>query len=46
MYLVLGDNRGDSLDSRDSRLGLVDKKDIIGKVRVRIWSLNKISWIK
>lgn len=46
MYLVLGDNRGDSLDSRDSRLGLVDKKDIIGKVRVRIWPLNKISWIK
>lgn len=41
MYLVLGDNRGDSLDSRDSKVGLIKKKDIIGKVRVRIWPLNK-----
>lgn len=46
MYFVVGDNRGDSLDSRDKRLGLVSKKDIIGKVRLRIWPLNKISWIK
>jgi signal peptidase I len=43
MYLVLGDNRGDSLDSRDPSLGLVSKKDIIGKSLIRIWPLNKIS---
>jgi len=41
MYLVLGDNREDSLDSRDSNVGLIKKEDIIGKVRVRIWPLNK-----
>ena len=39
-YLVLGDNREDSVDSRE--FGLIDKKDIMGKVKVRIWPLNKI----
>ena len=43
MYLVLGDNREDSLDSRDPSLGLVLKSDIIGKSLIRIWPLNKIS---
>ena len=41
-YLVLGDNRSDSLDSRDPKVGLVPKKNIIGQVRLRIWPLNKI----
>ena len=41
MYLVLGDNREDSLDSRDASVGLIPKEDIIGKVRIRIWPLNK-----
>ncbi len=46
MYLVLGDNREDSLDSRDASVGLIPKEDIIGKVRIRIWPLNKIGIIK
>ncbi|HOP65685.1 MAG TPA: signal peptidase I [Bacilli bacterium] len=43
MYLVLGDNREDSLDSRDSSLGLVSKEDIVGKSLFIIWPLNRIS---
>lgn len=39
MYLVLGDNREDSLDSRE--IGLISKDEVIGKVSFRIWPLNK-----
>lgn len=38
-YLVLGDNRSDSLDSRD--YGFISKKQIIGKVWFKIWPLGK-----
>ena len=34
-YLVLGDNRGDSLDSR--KYGFIDKKNITGKVWFKIF---------
>ena len=37
-YFVLGDNRGDSMDSRT--FGLITKKDIIGKVAFRIWPIR------
>ncbi len=44
MYLVLGDNRENSMDGRD--YGLISKKDIIGKASIRIWPLNKIKIIR
>lgn len=44
MYLVLGDNRGNSMDSRN--FGLIKKDDIIGKAFVRIWPLNGFKIIK
>ena len=42
MYLVLGDNRVNSKDSRD--FGLVKKKHIVGKAWLRIWPFNKIKF--
>lgn len=38
-YLVLGDNRPISKDSRI--IGLIDEKDILGKAIYRIWPINK-----
>lgn len=43
MYLVLGDNREDSLDSR--KFGLITKKDMVGKPFLRIFPFNKMSFI-
>ncbi|GKU27745.1 signal peptidase I [Clostridium folliculivorans] len=41
---VLGDNREVSIDSRS--FGLIDKKQIEGKARLRVWPLDKISSVK
>lgn len=42
-YLVLGDNRPVSKDSRI--IGLIDNSDILGKAEFRIWPLSKIGSI-
>lgn len=44
MYFVLGDNRENSKDSRE--IGLIKKSDIMGKISLRIWPLNKFGIIK
>lgn len=44
MYLVLGDNRRISADSRVK--GLIKKEQILGKTIFRIWPLNKIGITK
>lgn len=38
-FLVLGDNRVNSLDSRN--FGLIDEKEVTGKVILRVWPLIK-----
>lgn len=40
-YLVLGDNRQNSMDSRAPQVGLIDKDQIIGKVVLRFWPLSE-----
>ena len=41
-YFVMGDNRTNSLDSRDYRVGLINKKDIVGTTKIRIFPITKI----
>ena len=45
-YFVLGDNRDASLDSRSSEIGSVSDEDILGKVVVSVWPLDKMGIIK
>jgi signal peptidase I len=40
-YWVMGDNRGNSKDSRS--FGAITKKQIVGRVFLRIWPLNRIN---
>lgn len=43
---VMGDNRGNSLDSRDERVGTVNVDTIRGKVLVRLFPFNKIGTVE
>ena len=45
-YFVLGDKRDTSIDSRNSEIGAISKEDILGKVVISIWPLNKMGIIK
>jgi len=43
---VLGDNRNDSLDSRDARIGMVNVNYIIGKVQFRIFPFDQFGGVE
>ncbi len=39
---VMGDNRMNSTDSRDARVGFVEEEDVLGKVVIRIFPFSSI----
>lgn len=39
-WFVLGDNRSDSLDSRNTEVGCIKEDDVIGKILFKVWPLN------
>jgi len=43
-YVVLGDNRAVSMDSRS--LGLISSNDIVGRVVFRFWPASKIGFVR
>lgn len=46
-YFVLGDNRNQSEDSRYSSVGMITKKEIVGKAWIRLKpSFDFISWLE
>lgn len=43
-YFVMGDQRINSVDSRNSVIGAVTREDIIGKVAFRVWPFDRIGF--
>ena len=44
-YFVMGDRRSNSVDSRNSMVGIVSQDDIIGKVFLRVWPFDRLGLI-
>ena len=44
-YFVMGDQRSNSVDSRNSAVGAISQDDIIGRVFVRVWPLSEIGLV-
>ena len=40
-YLVLGDNRMESYDSRAADVGVLSRADFIGRARLKVWPLEQ-----
>ena len=45
-YFLLGDNRNNSLDSRDASIGNVKRRDLVGKAFIRVWPFSSFGILK
>lgn len=43
---VMGDHRATSVDSRSSSVGCVEQEQIVGKLLLRVWPLNRFGILK
>ncbi|WP_256867067.1 signal peptidase I, partial [Streptococcus suis] len=43
---VMGDNRKESIDSRNNAIGTVSNEQIVGKLVFKIWPLSELGWIE
>ena len=44
-YFVMGDNRNNSTDSRDPRVGMIARSEIHAKARLRLWPLDRLGMV-
>ncbi len=44
-YFVMGDNRAASVDSRSSAIGCIESDQIVGKVVLRVWPLDRLALV-
>ena len=43
---VVGDHRATSVDSRSKSVGCIDEENVVGRIVLRVWPLNKIGLLK